>query len=598
MVFVSAVRLALVMALIGALAPNAPGLRRLEDWTEDRRFLLRGPRTTSAKIVLALATQTTLESLWGDAPTALWTGHLLEALRNARAAGARVIAVDIVFPIDADALRERLRADALRAAGFDPRRITTVQAQLEGDEAFTPDTALALWLASQDGRVILADDGVGSLIPALRDSGAPIGVVEASGHAGETTRTFPLRAGSRPTLPALAAARGRTDVGMPRVGPADTVRINYVDPRPEHAFPIVELGSLERPDSVLQDTLRDAIVFVAVGDRRSNDVHTGIAGQEILGTELLAHTAATLIDGRPLRVPAPPWAHTASAVAAVVGTLVAHRLRFSRGVGVLLLLSLGAVVAAQTAFVRADLVLPLAAPLLGLWAPFAAVHTHRAWRERRARQEVERLFGQYVSPRVRDYLLADPEHRALGGNESEATVMFFDLRGSTAYAEGRSPGVVIETLNALFARIVPCVTEHDGVVLRYTGDGFYAVFGAPMPLTEHAAAAVAAARAIDDSFRAINAQSAAAGQSPWGFGCGVHTGSLVSGNLGAADRPEFTVIGDTVNLAARLQDATKRLGVSIVLSERTWQRAGAPAANGPFTITVAGRKEEVQVRTL
>ena len=159
---------------------------------------------------------------------------------------------------------------------------------------------------------------------------------------------------------------------------------------------------------------------------------------------------------------------------------------------------------------------------------------------------------------------------------------------------------MLRELNILFAEVVPAVDRQRGLVYQFTGDGLLAVFGVPYPLDCHAKAAVDAARDIASALRKVNDQRCADGRQPWRIGCGVHTGPVVCGNLGVAGRSEFTVIGDTVNLAARLEGLTRELGGEVVVSEAAWEALAEPRppADGPLEVEIRGRKGRVRVYRL
>lgn len=187
------------------------------------------------------------------------------------------------------------------------------------------------------------------------------------------------------------------------------------------------------------------------------------------------------------------------------------------------------------------------------------------------RERIREAFGTYVDRDVATRILE--EGTSLAGEEVEVTVMFVDVRGFTTFAEGRPARQVVDALNELFARIVPIVAEHGGHVDKFIGDGLLAVFGAPRRLADHADCALAAALAIDRSL----AGSALA------VGIGLNSGVVVAGAIGGAGRLEFSVIGDVVNVAARVESATRRTGDPILLGPRTKAllRHGVPLAPRP-----------------
>jgi adenylate cyclase len=178
----------------------------------------------------------------------------------------------------------------------------------------------------------------------------------------------------------------------------------------------------------------------------------------------------------------------------------------------------------------------------------------------RERERIREAFGTYVDREVADHILR--EGTALEGEEVEVTVMFLDVRGFTSLAERRSAVEVVAMLNRLFERIVPIVHAHGGHVDKYVGDGLLAVFGAPRRQDDHADQALAAsleiAKAVDDEF-----------DEDLSIGVGVNSGTVVAGNIGGAGRLEFSVIGDAVNVAARVEAATRDTGDAVLVSGHT-----------------------------
>ena len=190
-------------------------------------------------------------------------------------------------------------------------------------------------------------------------------------------------------------------------------------------------------------------------------------------------------------------------------------------------------------------------------------------------------FRAYVTEKVaREVLDSSSDEISLDGEQRHVAVLFCDLRGFTAYAAGVEPRELVAELNAYFDAVVPPVQDQGGTVDKFMGDAIMAVFtreeGGPDP----AQAALAAAAAMRRALERHNAARAAAGRPPLEHGIGVHVGFAVAGNVGTAERLQYTVIGDVVNVASRLEKATKELGTWLVCSRAAWEEAvaaGAPA---------------------
>jgi adenylate cyclase len=184
----------------------------------------------------------------------------------------------------------------------------------------------------------------------------------------------------------------------------------------------------------------------------------------------------------------------------------------------------------------------------------------------REREHLHAAFGSYVDPVLAQRLL-ESGSSMFEGEHVVVTVLFADVRGFTAYAEGVDPGTAVERLNALFDVVVPVLQEHGGHANHYLGDGVLAVFGAPLSVPDHAGAAVAAAVEMQRRVRAEFGGELR-------LGIGINTGPVIAGTVGGGGRHEFTVIGDTVNVAARVEQLTKETGDAILITDAT--RAALP----------------------
>ena len=163
---------------------------------------------------------------------------------------------------------------------------------------------------------------------------------------------------------------------------------------------------------------------------------------------------------------------------------------------------------------------------------------------------IQKSFGRYVSPEVLEMILSHPEDSWLKGTRSEATILFTDIRGFTAFSETREPEKIVGDLNEYFGIATELILEHGGYVDKFIGDAVLGVFGVPIFHTDHAEKAVKAAVAIQKKLR----QRADDNSNPLlsRIGIGIHTGVVISGNLGSQVKMEYTVIGDSVNVASRL----------------------------------------------
>jgi Adenylate cyclase, family 3 (some proteins contain HAMP domain) len=191
-------------------------------------------------------------------------------------------------------------------------------------------------------------------------------------------------------------------------------------------------------------------------------------------------------------------------------------------------------------------------------------------------------FKRYTSPQIADYVLHTPGGEARGGASREISVLFADLRGSTALSVGLSPERLVEMLNRFFEKMSEVVNRFGGTVIEFLGDSVFAVFGAPTEDPDHAFHAVSCAVGMQNALQEVNETNRACGDPELSIGIGVHTGECIVGNIGSREKMKYGCVGETVNLAARIESLT--VGGEVLISETS-----ASAISAPMDIT--GRRE-------
>jgi len=213
------------------------------------------------------------------------------------------------------------------------------------------------------------------------------------------------------------------------------------------------------------------------------------------------------------------------------------------------------------------------------------------------RDRLKETFGRYVTRQVADHLMKADQQ--LGGELVPVTILFSDIRSFTSISESMPPRELLDFLNEYFSGMVESVLTHNGVVDKFIGDAIMAVFGAPVPEAGDALNAVRAALDMRSRLEAINVGFLQRGLPEIRAGIGLHTGQVVAGNMGHTKRMEYTVIGDAVNLASRLEGLTKELGCDVILSDDLYlEVAGSVVAEPLRKIKVKGREQEVLVHRL
>ncbi|MDO9317690.1 MAG: adenylate/guanylate cyclase domain-containing protein [Gammaproteobacteria bacterium] len=209
------------------------------------------------------------------------------------------------------------------------------------------------------------------------------------------------------------------------------------------------------------------------------------------------------------------------------------------------------------------------------------------------KEKVRDLLGKVVSHEIAEELLSKTIE--LGGEEKIVTVLFADIKGFTSLCENTPPEAVLTLLNSYLSEITAVIERHQGVVDKYTGDSVMALFGAPLSRGNDAQNAVRTALAMEEAMTSLNARNRAAGLAEVEAGIGVHTGLVVAGNLGSQNRLNYTVIGDSVNLSARLEGLTRKYHVANIVSETTRQSAPGFVYRELDLVRVAGKREPVRI---
>ncbi len=215
--------------------------------------------------------------------------------------------------------------------------------------------------------------------------------------------------------------------------------------------------------------------------------------------------------------------------------------------------------------------LPPTTPVVAATFALLGVAIERFWLEQRRRREVQAIFGSYVAPEVVDLLVHNPSAIELGGERREATVFFCDLAGFTDLSEQVSPEQLLDIVNGYLQETSDCLLAHGAYIDKYIGDAVMAVFGVPLPQPDHAVAACRGALATQRLLAARNDHLARTYGRTLGLRIGINTGEMIVGNMGSHRKRNYTVLGDCVNLASRLEGANKEFGTGILVGENTAQ---------------------------
>lgn len=349
------------------------------------------------------------------------------------------------------------------------------------------------------------------------------------------------------------------------------------------------------------DAVRGRTVFVGVNAAATFDLKPFPVGMKNAEPGVLAHwTAWANLMGHGFIAEVPRWVAliTGLAVAGLIGFFGRrHRSLVAPGLaaGGLAVAILAAAYWAHSAGWFFPPATPVAASLFAL----LGVTAESFILERQRKRELQAVFGSYVAPGVVDLLMRDPTAVRLGGEKKELTALFSDLAGFTDLSEKIPPEQLVAVVNLYLQEVSDALLASGAYVDKYIGDAVMAVFGAPQPLPDHAAAACEGALAAQRVLAGLNPRF----ERDYGFSLhmriGVNTGDMIVGNMGSERKRNYTVLGDAVNLASRLEAANKNFGTSILLGETTARRVQDRFVTRPLTrLAVKGKHEAVEVHEL
>ncbi len=235
-------------------------------------------------------------------------------------------------------------------------------------------------------------------------------------------------------------------------------------------------------------------------------------------------------------------------------------------------------------------------PSATLVVNYAAVIGYRSLFEEREKKKVRAAFQQYLPPGLINQLLTRPELLQLGGEEKVLTVMFSDIRNFTALSEGLRPAELVDLLNEYLSEMTDVIFRNWGTLDKYIGDAIMAFWGAPYPQDDHPERACRSALEMSQALTKLTARWIVQGRPPIDIGVGIHTGAVLVGNMGSSKRFNFTILGDNVNLASRLEGLNKQFGTRIILSEVTYEQVRERVvAREIDLIRVKGKTQPVRI---
>jgi adenylate cyclase len=605
---------------------EVPLLDQLELKTYDMR--MRALDTSRARHVTIAAIDEPSLARVGRFP---WSRTVhAELARRLDEAGARVIAFDIFFPE-----RESAKADMQLArvlAGTKKAVLSTFFLTNSRDARFLGDSGVQAGLKAIAPQAIseaggresrLRTYGVLANIPELQKSAIYAGHINVAPDADGIYRRVPLVMvhGDRyfPSSDVQVARAFYADkdfaLKLDQYGTESLTLAGREFPldvdgqflvrfrgKPGLAFDTVSVSDIldRKADPAL---LRDRVVLIGGTAAALGDIRATPFSAASPGVELRASVIENLIDGQ--LIYRPDWMPLIDVtLMALIGLLMIWLLpRFGVSGGGLLAAALlsGYVTLAMYFFRSEGLWLNIVYPALLIVLLFATATLVSYFFTHSEKRYLKVAFQHYVPPAVVEDLVADAGALRLGGEKRELTVLFSDIRGFTTLSEGMQPEELVKLMNEYFTVMTDCVFARRGSLDKYIGDAIMALYGAPVVESEHPALACRSAldmmRALDE----LQKKWQSAGLPKIGIGVGINTGSVVVGNMGSKTRFNYTVVGDAVNLASRIESLNKTYGTSILVSEYTYERVKAEFAaisREVDSVRVRGREQPVRLYEL
>jgi adenylate cyclase len=649
--------IAVAAAVLLAMAPfaNTAFLRNLETGTLDLRFRLRGVESPGPEVAVVLVDDRSLAA-YGRWPfSRRLFARAIDALDRA---GAKVIVFDLLFaepeqpiPVDLrDAARDmatalppdgdhRLRAALDRLAADDPddelarairaagRVLLPIAFSFHGSAGAAPDYLSDAAFAQFEKSPLVPVFPVTPVavlppIERLATSAAGLGHVswlaDLDGAPRYDPVALPFEGDYLPSM-ALRAAADYLGVPWAEVGlalgesvhigatvvptdPAMRLLINYRGPRGT----IPTTSFVDLVDGRATEGMRGKIVLLGASFLGASDSFASPFGSTpIPGTERMANVVDTILHRDFITERPPLWTQ--------LSLVLVLLLAAATGAAMALLptqlaaLAAAATIAAwlggvQLAFLH-GMWLPVVSPLAALAAALLSVVLFRYWFVEREGRRVRSAFRQYMAPAMVELLAAHPERLRLGGETRTMTMLFCDVRGFTAISEQfkANPAGLTQLINRFLTPMTDIIMARRGTIDKYMGDCIMAFWNAPLDDAEHADHACDSALAMIEALRGLNAELAdeAARERrehrPLEIGIGLNTGECVVGNMGSEQRFDYSVLGDAVNLASRLEGQSKTYGVGIVIGEATRAAAASWAALELDLIVVKGKREAVRI---
>lgn len=519
----------------------------------------------NSRVVITAIDDKTFDDKHFKIPVILWHNYFGEVIKGLADSGAKVIALDFLLPRDLfDDIAPDYSKTWLRAFAYAANKGTRVIAGYieTKDRQIFPHARYVQIIGSEN-----------------------IGLFNLTADTDDFVRRqrliFPCGDGKKSFSFSYLAARGF----QPDISPnADVIYIDYIPGNPgfaKYSFSDVYQKIAGQDTAFLTSRFQGKIVCIGATDSLNQDRHPTPLyalyereNKRTNGTEIVANIIDTLIGGRffsELSAGFRFGIYLLLALAAGLLTFWEPRRYALFSSPVLLLIYAGLSMIMFLNYV----ILPVIPGLAVIILCQVLSISYRYVLIDKEKRRLRRVFQRFLPPEVVSQLLATKDADFFRGENKRLCILFSDIRSFTSYSESRSPEEVVARLNEYFEVMSRVVSSNGGIVDKFLGDGLMAFFGAFEHAEHPSAAGVRAAMNMLEELEILNRKWQEQGQVPFKIGIGLHTGTVKVGNIGSRNKTEYTVIGDAVNTASRLQDKTKLLQESIVISEAVYHDLSA-----------------------
>lgn len=357
---------------------------------------------------------------------------------------------------------------------------------------------------------------------------------------------------------------------------------------------------------VMQNTVKDKnifkdkIVLVGIYSETVPDIHYTPFSRfdriKMPGIEVIANTIDTILTKDFIKHTNEKTNHLILILIGIIFGLLFYRLGFVPGAGLSLVGIISFSLFAIYLFTTKNIITNMTFPLLTILLTYGGVTVFRGLTEEKEKKKIKSVFSRYVTHQVVNEILSSPEGLALGGKRKECTILFSDVRGFTSMSEKMQPEEVVHILNEYMTAMVDLVFKYEGTLDKFIGDAVMAIWGAPISHTDDTKRAVMCATEMMEALGKLQEKWKSEGKSPFDIGIGINVGEVVVGNIGHPERMEYTVIGDNVNLASRLESLNKEFKAHIIISQKVYDRVSELVEVRPLEpVQVKGKIEKVMI---